>query len=252
MLLPLADQDATPLIVTLAASSGIAQSGPYAFRFFSDERQQARAHIPAIVSAGHRRVAILYLNDEAGVSLAREFKDAATENGIGIVAEESFEPESADYRTQVLRMTSQEPDAIVLAVSTPAELLNALTQLRQSGTSAELFEMTLLLSLEPLHSNPVAEGVNGLAFPFTLNQTGAAFRRDYREAYGTDPMFAAAFGYDIISMIEEIPPGKNPSHALGTPRMLQTLNGEVRVLENGEINPPIRSVKVVNGTLVPN
>ncbi|MBS3167731.1 ABC transporter substrate-binding protein [Candidatus Woesearchaeota archaeon] len=257
-LIPLADQDKTPIIFSLVAASGVADKSPYAFRFFSTDKQFSEPHFDKeLKKPKYNKIATLYLNDEYGNSINKGVIERAERENILVLIQESFEVGSSDYRTQLLKIKSTNPDAIVVISAVPSEAINMMQQIEELNIKTQVFEATTQLSSKNIRDSlgNSIEGYYTLTYPFILGKTGDDFRKKYIEKYKQDPLFQAPFGYGTVIMIGKATKGQVMSGSEIRNKILElktidTPNGLVIIQENGEINPEIPVAKVVNNQLV--
>lgn len=256
-LAPLADQDKMPLIMTAVSAKGIAEKSQYVFRFYPDEAGYPNPILTKITKDKYSQIAIMYLNDDYGVSVFEVIKENLNNKGIKITAEEKFDLGQTDFRGQLTKIKSKEPTAIMFVDATPTELLNVLKQKQELKIEADFFEVNALLSIDSTRKQ-AGESANGsyaVAFPFSLNKTGQEFKLRYQELYKTDPFYGATFGYDMINLIASATKRQKLTSAelvqkIIALKTLETLNGKVEIKTNGEINPPMLPVKIINGSLI--
>jgi len=256
-LISLAEQDETPLIMTLVAAKGAANMSDYAFRFWSDETQYAYPHFDIFTKKEYENIALLYVNDEYGYAVSQAMKEKAEENGVTIVADEKFEVGTTDFRTHLLKIKASNPDGILLVVDTPPGIINILTQAKELVIQSEIFEASPYLNVKGIRAalGGAAEDAFTIGYPFSLKQTGKEFSQKYFESYDTYPLFMAPFGYDMVNLIAEATQGQSLSgeeikNKILALEIYRSLNGPLDIQPNGEINPPTFSVQIKNDEMV--
>ncbi len=261
-LVNLAKEKNIPLMMSVVSASGVANAEDGSFRFYSDAKQYVDPHLVWLTKEKYDEVAILAINDEFGSDVGKILKERLKEKDIKLIAEEKYAPNSTDFKTQLTKIKSSEPKAIIFIGSVPGEITNALRQVKELGIKTDFVEASA--SLVNVVTSPaligslgenanLAEGVYTIAFPFTIGKTGDDFKVKYREAYNQEPNFAAAFGYDMVMLTLRANglKGQDLSEKLVTVGNYESLNGPVSVLPSGEINPQTYSVRIVNGKIVP-
>lgn len=256
-LIPLATEDKTPLIMTVVSGKGLADESRYSIRYYPDETGYAIPHLNKIIKSEYQKIALLYLNDDYGSSVAEVIKADLNNKGIEITSEEKFSLGQTDFRTSLIKIKDKKPDAVMFVGAVPAELVSVLSQFRELKIDAKFFECNSLLTMSSVQKavGENSEGVYTLAFPFTIGMTGQDFMQKYKLKYGKRPFYGPAFGYDIIMFIDSVSKGgsirgeqfiSNMEHL----EEINTLNGLVKVKSNGEINIPMYSRQIQNGQLV--
>lgn len=256
-LIPLADEDKIPLMMTLVSATGITDQSPYAFRFYTYAEQYVSPHFAAIDPVKYDKISILYINDEYGVSVRDAIRTHAQEKNIAVVSEEAFIANTIDFRTHLTRIKDKNPKALMFVGVTPAEISAAINQASDLIPDIDFFEESVLLSLPSIRSlvGDSVEGVFTNAYPSTLGLAGSDFVNLYRNEYGADPVFAATFAYDMTKLVGEATRGRKimgealVSKILGL-RRFDSANGRVQIQNNGEINTELYAVKIVGEKLV--
>ena len=262
-LVSLAKNKDLPYMMSIVSASGATGDNGNTFRFYSDADQYVDPHLDWLSKDKYDSIALLTINDEFGADVVKVIRQRLVEKGIKIVADETFLPNSVDLRTQLTKIKSTSPKAIIFVGGVPVELSSTLKQKNELGIKADLIEASA--NLANILANPemangiklegksLAEGVYTIAFPFTMGITGQDFKVKYKEVYGKEANYAAAFGYDMVKMVSLA----NGRDGVGLPEKIvslgkyESLNGPVDVQSNGEINPPTYSVLVKDGVLVP-
>jgi branched-chain amino acid transport system substrate-binding protein len=131
---PLAQQAGMPVIASSNTVAGIVEIGNYIFRTSLPESTVIPNTLQVVKTALNlTKVAILYENDDAYTQGSYEtFKAALQTEGIEILAEETYSKGTTDFTTQLNKIKSLAPDAIVVSayVEEAAEIM---TQARALG-----------------------------------------------------------------------------------------------------------------------
>jgi len=251
-IISLVDNDKIPLIMTIVAAKGVADESPYAFRFYVDEKAYADSHFNNINIGDYNTMGLLYINDEYGVSVSDHIKKRAEEKQIDIVAEENFNPGTTEFKTQLSKIKSKNPEMIMFVSSTPIEGINIVEEFNELQIDADLYESSSVLSAESTRKQASADGVYTSAALFLMQDS--EFKNNYKETYNKDPSLGADFGYDIIRLVAKATNGQKLNGEAIAQNIINlktfdSLNGKVDIQSNGEINPVMYSVKIVNGEL---
>ena len=114
---PLFQQAKIPLLGVATTAEGLMDIGDYMFRNCVPESK----NIPQTVEKthkllGYKRVAVLYSNNnEHQVSAYKTFKKALEQEGVEIVATETFADKDTDFSAQLTKIHNANPDAVVVA-----------------------------------------------------------------------------------------------------------------------------------------
>jgi branched-chain amino acid transport system substrate-binding protein len=123
-------QRETPLIIPTATADNVMDSkSPWVFRICAGANDYAKATIAFLKANGApKTMAIVYENTNFGQSNMKAMTAAAREAGINLVAVESYEAKSPDYKAVLQRVKQGNPDVIYFC----SYLLDATTLMRQA------------------------------------------------------------------------------------------------------------------------
>ncbi|HEY7403817.1 MAG TPA: ABC transporter substrate-binding protein [Candidatus Angelobacter sp.] len=123
-------QRETPLIIPTATADNVMDSkSPWVFRICAGANDYAKATIAFLKANGApKTMAIVYENTNFGQSNMKAMTAAAKEAGINLVAVESYEAKSPDYKAVLQRVKQANPEVIYFC----SYLLDASTLMRQS------------------------------------------------------------------------------------------------------------------------
>lgn len=252
-----AQEDKIPLVATIVSAKDFASQGSYIFRLFMTPESQGKAFFDKLLSKNnYNDLAILSINDEYGVSVASVIEDEAQKNNIDIVTVEWFEPASADYRTQLTKIKSVNPDGIMLVTTIPLELESIIKQSKELNLELFMFDTTPLQPTDFYISQ--VGGLDNfftLSPPFQLNETGEGYIDSYQKAYSEPPNVFSIFGYDTVGLIVGSTNGNKVSREelrdnIANLEQFESTNGVLEVKDNGEINPTLVPARVINGQFV--
>jgi branched-chain amino acid transport system substrate-binding protein len=231
-LIPIVTEDKIPMIGTITSVEDVAKS-PYVYRFYSTAKDYVDALFELDFVANAKSVGLIYVNDDYGVSV----KERVKEKFDGEILFEAFEPGETDYRSQLSKVKHVE--ILFFAAATPITVSNILKQAKELNFKQPILEASTILSMKAARKmvGSLSEGVYTNAFEFSLNPN-KDFHSKYLESFGKEPTFASAFGYDIVKLVSE-----NFNYSFSG------LNGDLEIVD-GEINPRMVAVKIVDGELV--
>ena len=198
-LIPLAERDKIPLIMTVMSAKF--DSNNYTLRYYPDNFGYVDALFRGIKENQYSNISILYLNDEYGTSVKQALEEDAKNKNINVISEESFSPGTSDFKTELIKIQNDNPDAIFMISSAPTEVTNCLKQVKELGIKSDFYDVGGVLSPKSIRDNAPSEGVYTTAFPFTLGITGNDIKQEYIQKYNEDPFYPAAFGYDIVNLV---------------------------------------------------
>jgi branched-chain amino acid transport system substrate-binding protein len=129
-MIPAVTQHQVPLIIPIALADNLLQSkSPWIFRVGASTTDYARATAAFLKDNGApETMAIVYENTNFGQSSMKAMTAVAQAGGIKLVAVESYEAKSPDYRAMLQRVKRANPEVIYFC----SYLLDATTLMRQS------------------------------------------------------------------------------------------------------------------------
>ena len=201
-LIKLAEEKQIPLLLSLAASnSAIKPEYKYTFRLFHKANQTGTAHFDYFKQKGFKKLGVIYLNDEYGVSARDTIINSARENGMEFV-EDSYNPGSNDFRAQILKIKSEKPDVILFVTIPPSALKSFIAQAREMAVQIPIVDVGGIIpgagGISAVGSE--SEGILTSATPFDLGLSGKELKDRFA---GKDLSYAFSYGYDAISLISE-------------------------------------------------
>jgi len=124
----------TPLISAYAVHPDIIKVGDYVFRVGTLATVQGRAgaHL-AVKKLKAKKIAVLVMDNDFGVSLANAFKTEAEKLGAEIVFEEKYSVGEKDFRTVLEKIKKVEPD-VIYATGYYFNACKIVTQAKEKGT----------------------------------------------------------------------------------------------------------------------
>jgi branched-chain amino acid transport system substrate-binding protein len=163
-IVPAVTQRETPLIIPTATADNVMDSkSPWVFRICAGATDYAKATIAFLKANGApKTMAIVYENTNFGQSNMKAMTAAAKEAGINLVAVESYEAKSPDYKAVLQRVKQGNPDVIYFC----SYLLDATTLMRQARE----------VDLNPKYYTSAGTGFAAAEFP---TEKGAGKNADY-------------------------------------------------------------------------
>ena len=93
-----------PRITTGMVVQRVAEAGPYHFSLLPEMKHQMKAMTDYASQKGYKRIAAIAINDDLGKESIAELKQALSEKGIGLVAEEYFDRPETDFRARLTKI----------------------------------------------------------------------------------------------------------------------------------------------------
>ena len=177
------------ILFTLATSPGITEKRKYVFRNATNIANEVDRMVGACkTNLQLKRVAIIYINNPVGPWIRDRFTKSLAEIGSKVVAAESFQPDSTDFRTQLLRIKKVNPQAVYILGYQQNGLI--MKQARELGIKGQFLGVT---DCElPDVVKVAGSAANGVIY------TKAAF--DPTSASGTAKTFVMNYGLSCKSV----------------------------------------------------
>ena len=257
----LAAREQIVAVATVTASPDLTDMSDWVFRNYYSTRTQGDA-IAEYTSQklGLKRVGILYLTDDYGVTGEKEFRSALAQRGISDIASEGYPKDATDLRAQATKLIDKATDGICVIAYDEA-LARAFTQIRELGYKGHLLTYTGLANPTVLeHAGAAAEGAYVSMADFDpaspQGNVQKRFVSDYKAKYGKLPSHYEAFGYDTLQCIVQALKQAQPSSPQAIREKLANLPpfegvmGKISISARREVEFP-QTVKVVkNGQIV--
>jgi branched-chain amino acid transport system substrate-binding protein len=252
---PLANERQIVLLSPGASAPNLSDAGPYFFRNEMSEALGATRQAElAVDSLGFRRIGIYHVNNDYGVGTAHEFGERFRARGGEITRIEAFDPTTTNHRTTLLRLAQTNPDAIFVVFQD--DIVNIIRQVRQQNISAQIFTTPVFENQVNLRTlGQAAEGVLYASYgTFDLSsrdENQQRFVTQYRSAFGEDPSYYSALGYDaarILILAFKRTGGEcnRLSSELGQIRNFPGVTGTTSFDSNGDVAKPV-VLKTVRG-----
>lgn len=192
---PLAERSEIPLIA-IASDAAVSKGRTYAFNFWVTPEVESELLISEAVARGYKKVAAVSTIHEGALACRDAFVNAA-KGKLEIVYDENFPPDTKDFRTNISRIASAKPDAVMLSLM-PGHIGVFAKQLREAGVTAPIFGFETLE--EP---NEVAASAGGLigAWFVTAATAQSGFVDEYKQKYPGESIVTANNGYDSIVLL---------------------------------------------------
>lgn len=197
---PLAEESETIMVVPVATSPDLASFTSYVYKTAPLDTFQG-ADIARIVSEeGHGSVALLRAETAWASGVARVFEQ---EFEGEVAVEETFEQGQGDFRSSLLKVRGQNPDAIVI-LAYAFEYSGILRQMEELGMDVPVFAGDTFKDVQIIEAaGGAAEGVSFVAFPEFTALEAIQFRQAFQEKYGGPPGLYADYAYDGFMVVAQ-------------------------------------------------
>lgn len=139
---PIAEQNKIILFSAFASSPDITKAGDYIFRNAPSDLDVAKGYAQFIVNkAGYKNIAIISENTDYASGLKKVFNEEINQLGGKIVADEVFKQGERDFRTNISRIKSSNPEAIFINPQSGVTGGLVLKQIKELGVKAPIFSV---------------------------------------------------------------------------------------------------------------
>jgi branched-chain amino acid transport system substrate-binding protein len=201
---PIFQEKGIPMISAYAIHPEITKTGDKIFRVGTLATVQGRIGAELMANVlGAKKVAILTVDNDFGVSLTEGFKPHAEALGLEIVLEEMYPLGETEFRPIIGKIKAAAPDA-VYATGYYNEAANLVSQAVDEGLDVQIvgqegYDSPKFIEL----AGPAAEGV---IITTDLNrdserETTKLFLEQYREKYGEDADMVGASAFDAVMVL---------------------------------------------------
>ena len=204
---PLAEAEGVIMLSASATSPDIQPAGDYIFRTAINDLQLGIDTGNTIYVDGHHHLATITESTDYAEGARRTTVARLEELGGHVVAAESYTSDITDFRTQLTKLLSAEPDAIYLASQGEFSGGTIIKQARELGYDGPIYTESVAVGPEALEiAGEAATGVKGIVPSNELTtETGQRFLRNFEARFGTAaslPWFQAS-AYDDVYIAAE-------------------------------------------------
>lgn len=201
---PLADKEQIIILAPGSSNPNIKNSGEYIFRNWVSDDFDGKV-MANYIYKNHtfRNIALIYLNNDYGIGLKDAFNKSFSELGGKIVYEDSYNPETIDFKSLILKIPSK-TDAIYLP-GNPKENAILIKQLNELNVRKPLFSN---ISVDNNDFINIAKGkFDSIIYttpffdPTSDDSQIKDFNIIFKNKFGYLPDVTAAHGFDAASIL---------------------------------------------------
>lgn len=196
------EESKIPQIVYCAASPAIKDSGDYIFRINPSDKIMAQRMAEYIVNdLGKKKVAVLYINNDWGVTLRDDVDSELKKLGAEVVLSEAHSQEgNVDMKTSISKIAQTNPEVLVFA-SYPTGIILGMKQIEDFKLNAIILGAGASWDSKSTWEKigPVTRDARFFAPKVVDKETLLA---KMKEKTGRDDMFSCAYySYDAVKMV---------------------------------------------------
>ena len=202
---PVIDKNKVVLFSPAATTPKLSGMSKYFFRNWPSDIYDGTAMGKfAIKELKLKKVAVLYVNNEWGVAISEVFAETFKKYGGEIAVMENYEQNTTDFRTQLTKIMSQEPEAIYIP-GYLKELINVLRQKKEMGIKATM--LSAYGFYDPKILELTRDAADGAIFtvptydPENPSMVVKNYVRSFQAEYGEKPDIWSAQAYDAMNII---------------------------------------------------
>ncbi len=205
---PITEAGKVILISPSATSPDVTKSGDYVFRVApSDAYAGVVASDYAFKDLKATKAAIISESTDYAQGLRRVFKENYAKLGGTIVADEVYNPEDTDFRTQVTKVKAANPDIIYLLPQTVPKAVLLVKQVKEAGVKTQLLTAEVLGAKSVVKENAdLMEGLIGIEQKVDEKAPKTAtLLAKYKQDTGEEAPFPQylAGAYDIVYLLAD-------------------------------------------------
>ncbi len=255
---PIGESEKVVIFGLIASNPQISQAGDYVFRYSPTSSDEMILIADKAYTLGYKQVGILYEFNDYPRGAMEAFTKLFEEHGGKILATESYSTDSSDFRTQILKVTSTKPDAVLVLSLTGSKAGLIIKQIRELDYDAPILSQTNVCTKDSIIAGGQAmEGAICTAPKFDPNAPKSKqYLSKYAEKFGEEPSMVAyaSSAYDATYMIAEAikTVGPEPSKIkdyLYTIKDWDGAAGKVSIDSNGDGKMPWTLKIIKNGKI---
>jgi branched-chain amino acid transport system substrate-binding protein len=250
---PLFNENEVVLVSPGASSPEIRDAGEYIFRTRASGRLEAISLAEyAVQKLGLKNLAVLYVNNDYGLSWLKKFSEK-TEQLLGkIVAKEAYDQGSKDLRSQISKIKASNPDGL-LVLGYLDEIAVALRQVKELALNIQILTTVGIQDKKIFNLAPYStEGViySTVDYDPINNAASKKFDEEYSQKYGRSSDVFAANAYDALHLIVKAianvgNDGEKIKNYLLTIKDYPGAGGTLTFDEKGDVIKPVKIKKII-------
>ncbi|HVZ17418.1 MAG TPA: penicillin-binding protein activator [Terriglobales bacterium] len=202
---PIANKNKVVLMSPAASAPAISQAGDFIFRVWPSDDFEASVVADYMQKKPYRKIAVLLVNNDYGQAMLRSITSRVKAFGGTITAAETFQQNTTDLRTQIVKLAASKPEVVFL-VSYPKDSILFLRQYEELGIHIPIVSTSSFDDPQILKDQ--GRTAEGAVFSSPLPPDGtdpivAGFRESYTRKFGKKPGLVADYGYDALRVLAE-------------------------------------------------
>lgn len=186
---PITEQNKVILFSAFSSSPEVTHAGDYVFRTSPSDADAGVTAAKFLIQDGRKRIAFVTENTDYSVAFAKVARDYLKSQGIELVADEFFNSESKDYRAQLTKVKSANPDTILLMPQSGVSGGLLVKQATELGIDAQIYASNPVFLNKETY-DLAGDSINGIEYfdaPGITSEKALAFLDAYTKLYGEPP-----------------------------------------------------------------
>ncbi|MDD4353618.1 MAG: ABC transporter substrate-binding protein [Candidatus Nanoarchaeia archaeon] len=198
-------------IIILSSGAGspeVSFAGEYTFRNFPSADLAGKKLSEVAINNNHNKISIISENTDYAIGFYKKFKEEFEGKKGKITSYNTFESEEKDFKTMLLKINTQDTDALFISVQTVVSLSNILKNIRELNIKKPIY-FTEHITEEVLENfKEIIEG--GIFVEAELERTEEFInlKRNIEEEYNFEfkelPEYYIASSYDAVYILKEV------------------------------------------------
>jgi len=253
---PIAEKNKVVLLSPTASAPKITEAGKYIFRIWPSDLAEGTAIAEfAIKTLKVKNVAILYIQNDYGISLQKVFEKNFSKFGGKVLLSMAYKVDETNFRPYLTKIKAKNPEAIYL-VSYYKDAGLILKQAKQLKIDSQFLGTTAIE--EPKLFEIAGDSADGVIYPISSGYDPnnkvtvvTKFIKDFKKRYDKEPGFIQAQTYDALKLIA-LAIEKSGSTGPAIQKYLETIKdyhgvtGLISFDENGDVKKPTQ-IKIIKG-----
>lgn len=200
---PTANKKKIILIAPTSTASDVTNAGDYIFRVCVSDAYEGKSMADYITNNfKDKRVGVVYINNDYGVGLKKNFIESATAEKLNIVLENGYNPTQKDFRSIINKLKSEKVELLYIVAQ--KEQIVFFSQCKEQNYKPQFTGSTMIEDNDLL--SKLGNFLNGTFYTYrsyNATDTGATtkyFVDTYKKKFNKVPDFYAASVYDATKL----------------------------------------------------
>ena len=247
---PIAERNQVVLLSPTSSAPTITDAGQFIYRIWPSDLAEGNAVAEFARNKGYKRPAILHLNNDYGLAIAKIFKENFEIGDARVIFQEGYLETTSDYRSILTKLTKANPDVLYVA-GYFGDTARILKQARELGNKSQFLGTTAIEDNKFLEiAGNAAEGIMyplATGFdPKSKEPEVTKFVNGFQKKYGYEPAWVEAQSYDAFMLIYNAANSiEGKTDGLKIKRFFDSMGefvgvtGKFKFDQNGDVSKPV-------------